>query len=133
RAAGRLLQGAARPRRLVAEAGRLHREPAAREAQRQGYATVRERLGEPGVVDRVAQIVLQVAGEAGGGEGAPAPGKGLSRPGAEPRDGAASRAGVGGVAARCRSLCSRSTGLAMRPSGLSPWPVGSCPGWATAG
>ena len=93
-----LLQGEATPRRLVAEAVRLHREPAAREAQRQGYATVRERLGEPGVVDRVAQIVLQVAGEAEGGEGAPAPGKGLSRPGAEPRDGAASRGGDEGGA-----------------------------------
>ncbi len=64
-----LLQGEATPRRLVAEAVRLHREPAAREAQRQGYATVRERLGEPGVVDRVAQIVLQVAGEAEGARG----------------------------------------------------------------
>lgn len=58
-----LIQGEATPKRLVAEAVRLYRQPEAREAQLEGYQTVRERLGEPGVVDRVARVVLQVAEE----------------------------------------------------------------------
>jgi lipid-A-disaccharide synthase len=50
--------------RLAAEAQRLLEDPAAAAAQHAAFKDLRERLGEPGVGERAARIVLKIAGAA---------------------------------------------------------------------
>lgn len=56
-----LLQEQVHPDRLEAEARRLWEEGPDRERMREGLARVRASLGEPGVVDRLAEVVERVA------------------------------------------------------------------------
>jgi lipid-A-disaccharide synthase len=63
-----LLQGAAEPERIAAEALRLLADPQARERQRAGLAELRPRLGEGGASARAArQVAALLARTAGGG------------------------------------------------------------------
>jgi lipid-A-disaccharide synthase len=54
-----LLQKEATPERISAKALELLREPEALEGQRKELALIQERLGKPGVADRVAELVLK--------------------------------------------------------------------------
>ncbi len=56
-----LLQEAATPERIVAEARSLLDDADRRQALLDGYALLRGRLGEPGVCDRAAQAILTLA------------------------------------------------------------------------
>lgn len=50
--------------RLAAEAQRLLEDPAAATAQHAAFKDLRERLGQPGVGERAARVILKVAGAA---------------------------------------------------------------------
>lgn len=68
-----LLQSEATPERMASEAGALLDEGPRREAQLDGLAEVRDRLGGPGASERVADMVIEVLLEranAGAGAGA---------------------------------------------------------------
>ena len=88
----------ATPRRLVAEAVRLHREPAAREAQRQGTRRSGNGWASRGWWTGWPKSSSRWPGRRKGARGRLRLGRGFSRPGAEPRDGAASRGGDEGGA-----------------------------------
>ena len=57
-----LLQAEVTGPRLAAEAERLLEDPAAATAQRAAFKDLRERLGQPGVGERAARVILKVAG-----------------------------------------------------------------------
>lgn len=57
-----LLQTEASPSRLVEETLSLWRDPTRREAMRQAYGEIRQRLGGPGAIERAAAVVLEVGG-----------------------------------------------------------------------
>ncbi|HEY9723208.1 MAG TPA: hypothetical protein V6D47_14455, partial [Oscillatoriaceae cyanobacterium] len=56
------LQAHAAPGPLAEAVLQLLDDPRAREAQRQGLAEVRDRLGGPGAIARAAEMVLETAG-----------------------------------------------------------------------
>lgn len=57
-----ILQAEVTGTRLAAEAERLLEDPAAATAQRAAFKDLRERLGQPGVGERAARVILRVAG-----------------------------------------------------------------------
>jgi lipid-A-disaccharide synthase len=57
-----ILQADVTGTRLAAEAERLLEDPAAAMAQREAFKDLRERLGQPGVGERAARVILRVAG-----------------------------------------------------------------------
>lgn len=59
-----LLQAEVTGTRLAAEAERLLGDSAAATAQRAAFKDIRERLGQPGVGERAARVILRVAGAA---------------------------------------------------------------------
>jgi len=59
-----ILQADVTGARLAAEAERLLEDPAAATAQHAAFKDLRERLGQPGVGERAARIILKIAGAA---------------------------------------------------------------------
>jgi len=59
-----ILQAEVTGARLAAEAERLLEDPAAATAQHAAFKDLRERLGQPGVGQRAARVILKVAGDA---------------------------------------------------------------------
>jgi lipid-A-disaccharide synthase len=71
-----LVQGDCRPERIAREVRRILTDPAAAQAMRRGLAGVRDRLGRPGAIARVAAVAWDmIAARRGARPAGAAPGQ----------------------------------------------------------